>query len=173
MQATALTTSDGATLAGLSAQLQSLRRVALAVAHPGGPGLFDVLVRELAEALAVPTVFIAVFSDDLRSLMQTVAVRLDGRALKNFDYVLEGTPCARVVGREFRYVASGVAAEFPRGSLFAAKGMDSYAAFPMRDSQGEALGLLVAMDRVPIAGGHAEHAEAMLKIVAGRAAAEI
>ncbi|KWT89270.1 MULTISPECIES: PAS domain S-box protein [unclassified Variovorax] len=173
MQATARNTSDGATLAALSGQLQSLRRVALAVAHPGGPGLFDALVRELAEALAVPTVFIAVFSDDVCSLMQTVAVRLDGRALKNFDYVLQGTPCAHVVGREFRYVSSGVAAEFPRGSLFAAKGMDSYAAFPMRDSQGEALGLLVAMDRVPIAGGDAEHAEAMLKIVAGRAAAEI
>ena len=173
MQATAATTSDGATLAGLSAQLQSLRRVALAVAHPGGPGLFDALVRELAEALAVPTVFIAVFSDDVCSLMQTLAVRLDGKTLRNFDYVLQGTPCAHVVGREFRYVASGVAVEFPRGSLFAAKGMDSYAAFPLRDSQGEALGLLVAMDRVPIAGGNVAHAEAMLKIVAGRAAAEI
>jgi len=173
MQATAATPSDGVTIARLSAQLQSLRRVALAVAHPGGPGLFGALVGELAEALAVPTVFIAVFCDDACSVMRTLAVRLDGKILKNFDYVLQGTPCAHVVGREFRYMASGVAAEFPRGSLFAAKGMDAYAAFPLRDSQGEALGLLVAMDRVPIAGGDAAHAEAMLKIVAGRAAAEI
>jgi PAS domain S-box-containing protein len=169
----AATSTDGARLAGLSAQLQSLRRVALAVAQAGGPGLFDALARELAEALEVPTVFIAVFSDNACSLMRTLAVRLDGRTLQNFDYGLEGTPCALVVGREFRYMGSGVAAQFPPGSLFAAKGMDAYAAFPLRDSGGEALGLLVAMDRKPIAGGDAEHAEAMLKIVAGRVAAEI
>ena len=51
--------------------------------------------------------------------------------------------------------------------------MDSFAAFPLNDSTGEPLGLLVAMDRQPIAGGDADHAEAMLKIIAGRVAAEI
>ncbi|GAA4332248.1 hypothetical protein GCM10023165_06850 [Variovorax defluvii] len=173
MHALAATSTDDDRLAGLTAQLQSLRRVALAVAQASGPGLFDALVRELAEALEVPTVFIAVYSDNACSLMRTLAVRLDGRTLQNFDYGLAGTPCARVVGGEFRYMGEGVAAQFPPGSLFAAKGMDAYAAFPLRDSGGEALGLLVAMDRQPIAGGDAEHAEAMLKIVAGRVAAEI
>ena len=66
---------------------------------------------------------------------------------------------------------SGVAVEFPPGSLFGAKGMDSYAAFPLNDSAGTPLGLLVAMDRQPIA--DAELAEALLKIFAGRMVAEI
>jgi PAS domain S-box-containing protein len=171
MQGTASTTST--TTAGLRAQLQSLRRVALAVAHPGGPALFSDLVQELAGALQVPAAFVAVFTDDACTVMRTLAVRLEGRALQNFDYALEGTPCEHVVGREFRYVARGVQAGFPAGSLFAARGMDSYAAFPLWDSAGDALGLLVAMDREPIAGGDADHAEAMLKIVAGRLAAEI
>ena len=65
----------------------------------------------------------------------------------------------------------GVASEFPPGSLFGAKGMDSYAAFPLFDSAGTALGLLVAMDRQPIA--DAALAEALLKIFAGRMVAEI
>ena len=83
--------------------------------------------------------------------MRTLAAVLDGQLLRNFDYELQGTPCAQVVGHAYRYVARGVAAEFPSGSVFGAKGMDSYAAFPLNDSDGTPLGLLVAMDRQPIA----------------------
>jgi PAS domain S-box-containing protein len=162
--AAASITADAEALARLSAQLQSLRRVALAVAHPGGPCLFEDLACELALALDAPVVFIAVFADDECQVMRTLAARLDGKTLRNFDYRIEGSPCEQVVG---------VSGGFSPDSLFGAKGMDSYAAFPLNDSTGDALGLLVAMDRVPIAGGDAEHAEAVLKIVAGRAAAEI
>ena len=103
--------------------------------------------------------------------MRTLAAVLDGKLLRNFDYQLQGTPCAQVVGRAFRYVAHGVAAEFAPGTMFGAKGMDSYAAFPLNDSDGAPLGLLVAMDRRPIA--DAALAEALLKIFAGRIVAEI
>ncbi|RZL88280.1 MAG: PAS domain S-box protein [Variovorax sp.] len=173
MHPAASTSTGEADTLGLSAQLQSLRRVALAVARPGGPTLFDDLLHELAGALDAAIVFVAVFADDARRTMKTLAWRMDGKARANFDYVLKGTPCARVVGGEFRYVAKGVSTEFPPGSLFGARGMDSYAAFPLSDSSGASLGLLVAMDRHPVAGGDAGHAEAMLKIVAGRVAAEI
>ena len=147
--------------------------MALAVARPGGPTLLDDLVRELAAALEVAVVFVAVFADDEHGILRTLSLRMDGTALPNFDYPVQGSPCALVVGREFRYVAADMTPEYPSGTLFSAEKMDSYAAFPLNDSAGAALGLLVAMDRVPIAGGDADHAEAMLKIVAGRVAAEI
>ena len=51
--------------------------------------------------------------------------------------------------------------------------MDSFAAFALNDSAGESLGLLVVMDREPIAACDCGHAEAMLEIIAGRASAEI
>jgi PAS domain S-box-containing protein len=157
--------------AGWDEAAKAMYRAAQAVARAGGPGLFDSLVNELADTLHVATVFVAVFSDETRRQMRTLAAVLDGRPLQNFDYQLEGTPCARVAGRAFRHVVSGVAAEFPPGTLFAAKGMDSYAAFPLYDSDGHPLGLLVAMDRRPIA--DAALAEALLKIFAGRMVAEI
>ena len=150
---------------------RAMFRAAQAVAQAGGPNLFADLVRELADTLRVDTVFVAVFSDETRHQMRTLAVLLDGQPLQNFDYLLEGTPCAKVVGRAFRHVLSGVAAEFQPGTIFAAKGMDSYAAFPLIDSDGNPLGLLVAMDRRPIADGAL--AEALLKIFAGRMVAEI
>jgi PAS domain S-box-containing protein len=155
------------------AQVQALRRVALAVAHPGGPNLFADLARELAASLQVGLVFVAVFADDSRTRMRTLAACLDGRALRNFNYALKGSPCAAVAGRSCQFIASGLLPELPAGSMSARERMDSFAAYPLNDSAGEPLGLLVAMDRQPIAGGDADHAEAMLKIIAGRAAAEI
>jgi len=157
--------------AGWDDAAKAMFRAAQAVARSGGPKLFADLVRELADTLRVATVFVAVFSDETHRQMRTLAAVLDGRMLQNFDYGLEGTPCAQVVGRAFRHVVRGVAAEFAPGTIFAAKGMDSYAAFPLSDSDGNALGLLVAMDRLPIADGRL--AEALLKIFAGRMVAEI
>jgi PAS domain S-box-containing protein len=157
--------------AGWDHAARAMFRAAQAVAQAGGPTLFVDLVHALADTLCVNTVFVAVFGDETRRQMRTLAAVMDGRTLQNFDYVLEGTPCARVVGRAFRHVRSGVAAEFQPGTLFAVKGMDSYAAFPLSDSDGHPLGLLVAMDRQPIA--DSALAEALLKIFAGRIVAEI
>jgi PAS domain S-box-containing protein len=155
------------------AQVQALRRIALAVAHPGGPSLFADLAGELAASLQVGFVFMAVFADDSRTRMRTLAACLDGRVLRNFDYELEGSPCSQVVGRSCQFIAAGLLPQLKSGSLSAGKGMDSFAAFPLNDSAGDPLGLVVAMDRQPIAGGDADHAEAMLKIIAGRVASEI
>jgi PAS domain S-box-containing protein len=155
------------------AQVQALRRVALAVAHPGGANLFADLALELAASLQVAIVFVAVFADGSRSVMRTLAACLDGRMLRNFDYPLAGSPCAAVVGRSCQFIGTGLLPRLAARSLFAREGMNSFAAFPLNDRTGEPLGLVVAMDRQPIAAGDADHAEAMLKIIAGRAAAEI
>ena len=162
---------QGTEPAGWDAAAKAMFRAAQAVAQAGGPTLFADLVRGLADTLRVATVFVAVFSDETQRQMRTLAAVLDGRMLQNFDYALEGSPCAKVVGRAFRHVRRGVAAEFPPGTIFGAKGMDSYAAFPLFDSAGSSIGLLVAMDRQPIA--DAALAEALLKIFAGRIVAEI
>ena len=67
---------------------------------------------------------------------------------------------------------SGVAAEFPSGTLFAAKGMDSYAAFPLNDSAATRRSACWSRwTAQPIA--DAALAEALLKIFAGRIVAEI
>jgi PAS domain S-box len=150
---------------------QAMYRAAQAVSHPGGTGLFGDLVRELAAVMQSATAFVAVFADESHCKLRTLAFHLDGEPRENFVYPIEGTPCSHVVGRAFRYVPQGVALEFPPGAIFAAEGMDSYAAYPLNDSGGAPLGLLVAMDRKPIA--DAALAEALLKIFAGRIVAEL
>ena len=150
---------------------EALRAAALAVSATEDEGVLGELVRSLAAILRVDVAMIAVYVPDDPSRMRTLAVRLDGKPLRNFEYALEGSPCRHVVGRRFRFVGSGVLPEFPRGTLFSAKGMDSYAALPLVDSSGKPLGLIATMDRRPMR--DAALAEAMLKIFAVRAASEI
>jgi len=150
---------------------EALRRAALAVSTAEGPQVFEALVRQLADILGAGAAMISVFSDARRTQMRSLAACLDGRILRSFDYELAKSPCAGVVGQEFRYVREGVHPEFAPGTLFAERGFDSYAAYSLSASTGEQLGLIVVMDRRPLA----ERAltEAMLKIFAVRAAAEI
>jgi PAS domain S-box-containing protein len=150
---------------------EALRAAALAVTNAEGEGVFHELVRYLSTILDVDVALIAVYVVGDRTRMRTLAACLDGKPLANFEYALEGSPCRHVVGREFRFVGAGVRPEFPPGTLFATKGMDSYAALPLNDSSGLPLGLIATMDRHPMR--DAALAESMLKIFAMRAAAEI
>jgi PAS domain S-box-containing protein len=154
-----------------AAQAKAFQQAALAVSRVGGPNVYADLVASLASVLAVDVAFVAVFRDEDPATMRTLAAWLDGRELANFDYALAGTPCAEVVGGAFRHVPSGVRDGFKPDTIFAAKGMDSYAAYPLADAAGAPLGLLVTMKRTPIPAP--DLAEAVLKIFAVRIAAEI
>jgi len=58
--------------------------------------------------------------------------------------------------------------EFSPGTLFSAQGFDAYAGYSILNGAGEQLGIIVALDRKPIA--NQELTEALLKIFAVRAA---
>ncbi len=148
-----------------------LSRAALAVSAAEEGGIFDRLAAELADILGVAIGFVAVFADPSRSHMRMLSFRLDGRMRAPFSYPLQGSPCATVVGREFRCVQSGASREFPESDLFAKLGLESYAAYPLNDTAGTPLGLIGAMDRKALQ--DVAQCEAVLKIFALRAAAEL
>jgi PAS domain S-box-containing protein len=150
---------------------EALQRAALAVSSAGGEKVFEELVRSLAAILEAQAVLIAVFVDAARTRMRTLATCLDGRILQTFEYDLSHTPCKGVVGREFRFAPQGVNPEFAPGTMFGALGFDSYAAYTLNDAGGTQLGLIAVMDRQPMR--NRELTEAMLKIFAVRAAAEV
>jgi PAS domain S-box-containing protein len=98
---------------------EALRRAALAVSTASGPQVFETLVRQLADILGVGAAMITVFFDARRTHMRSVAVCLDGRPLEPFEYKVAASPCAGMVGQEFRYVREGVRPEFAPRSIFA------------------------------------------------------
>src|SRR5512138_1565408 len=152
-------------------EVEALHAAALAVSGAGGEAVFAELVQVLARILGVQAAMICVFADGERTRMRTLATWLDGRLIGSFEYPLAGTPCAGVVGREFRYVGRGAAAEFAPGTLFQSRGIDAYSAYSLNTAEGVQLGLIVAMDRQPLP--EASLVEPLLKIFAVRAVAEI
>jgi PAS domain S-box-containing protein len=159
---------DDATLRDVLAKTTA---AALAVSSAEQGRVFEDLAHALARILGVDAALIAEFSDAGRTRMHTLATVLDGRLLRSFEYEVALTPCRHIVGRESRFVASGVRPEFRPGTMFSELGFDSYAGYSLLGADGAQLGIIVALDRKPIT--DRPLTEALLKIFAVRAAAEI
>jgi PAS domain S-box-containing protein len=160
-----------ATIDRLQRLLAKTTDAALAVSSVEGERLFEQLAQRLAQVLDVDAAMIAVYTDAARRRARTRATVLDGRALAPFEYDIEHSPCRGLAGRDSRFAASGVNAEFAPGTLFRAKGFDSYAGRALVDSAGRTLGLVVALHRAPMADPPVT--EAVLQVFALRAAAEL
>ena len=156
---------------GLRQVLDRTTAAALAVSGAAAGQVFEDLARSLATILGVDAALIGEFMDEGRTRMRTLAVWIDGRHLRNFDYDVTQTPCRYIVGRASRFVASGVHREFAPGSMFEAKGFDAYAGYSLFDAGERQVGLIVALNRAPL--GDRDLTEALMKIFAVRAAAEI
>ncbi|WP_210398058.1 EAL domain-containing protein [Motiliproteus sediminis] len=135
-----------------------------------GEAFFDALVAYLADALDVDYAFIARFGqgDDHA---HTIAVRADGAKADNFSYALSGSPCEQAAAGGVCAFERDVASLFPQDLLLAEMGIESYAGTRLINSEGHVVGVLVLLDRHPLA--NPEIAKSMLEIFAVRAAAEL
>ncbi len=148
-----------------------LRQSALGVSGAGGGDIFTALVSYCANALGADYAYIALPRADDPGRLRTLALYARGQVIDNVEYDIAGTPCADVVGRQFRFYPRDVRRLFHGDNMLARLGIESYAAFPLTDSQGRALGLIAVMHGQPLADDRL--AESMLKIFATRAVAEL
>ena len=147
-----------------------LRQAALGVSGESGD-IFTALVGYCANALGVDYAYIAVPCTENPERLRTIALHANGKIVDNLEYDIAGTPCADVVGKQFRFHPRGLRQLFPGDNMALRLGIEAYAAYPLTDSQGRALGLIGVMHSQPLADDRL--AESMLKIFAARAAAEL
>ncbi len=143
---------------------------AQAVAHAGEEDIFEILVLGAARALGADLCFIGVLSDDDAEAVHAIAVCDRGEVQPAFEYKLAGTPCAHVIGQQFRFHAEGIQSLFPDPHVKAIGGV-GYAAIPLFDSRGGAMGLMAVIDRKPLV--DRELTECVLRIFSVRAAVEL
>ncbi|MCG7908872.1 MAG: PAS domain S-box protein [Candidatus Thiodiazotropha taylori] len=146
-----------------------LRQAALGVSEAKGKEVFDSLVQHLSRAINVDYAFIGILKEHDR--IQTRALSIDGLIADNIIYSLEGSPCANVVGQQFRFYKENIQKRFPQDDLLRQIGVQSYAAIPLFDSNGRVLGLVAALDRLPMQ--DETRIKSILQIFAGRAASEL
>jgi PAS domain S-box-containing protein len=150
-----------------------LERVLEVITPATGPEFFRSLAQQLAQACRVDYVLIASVDPAEPHLVRSVAVCDRGQMLEgsSITYELAGTPCANVVGRVLCHYREHVQQAFPQDKKLAEREVDSYLGIPVLSGDGKALGLIALMHGRPLA--EPEQAEALLRVVAPRAGAEI
>ncbi|NWJ41971.1 MAG: PAS domain S-box protein [Geothrix sp.] len=137
-----------------------------------GPGedFFQSLARFLAEQFAVEFVCIDVLEGDGLTA-KTLAMWCDGRFEDNVSYALKDTPCGVLAGKAVCCFPSGVAASFPKDEVLRDLRAESYLGVTLWGHTGKPIGLIALIGRRPLK--EPELAEALLKLVADRAAGEL
>ncbi|HLV18879.1 MAG TPA: PAS domain-containing protein, partial [Pseudomonas sp.] len=115
---------------------EALRHVALGVSRATGYEVFPATVRYLASSLQVDLAFVSRAARPDSSELSTLATWYRGEPVGNFDYPLQGTPCAEVFGRSFLYIPRDLGRLYPLDDLLIHIHIDSYAGFPLFASDG-------------------------------------
>jgi diguanylate cyclase (GGDEF)-like protein/PAS domain S-box-containing protein len=150
---------------------ERLRAIVEGTSSTTGADFLRSIVRHLAGALGMEYAFVSEVVDETASRVRLLALWEVSDYSPTFEYDLRGTPCEKVVGRDFCYHASGVWRMFPDDRWIVETRIESYIAVPLFDRTDRPLGHMAVMSTSPVA----EDVPAMsiLKIFAARAAAEI
>jgi diguanylate cyclase (GGDEF)-like protein/PAS domain S-box-containing protein len=116
----------------------------------GGDRFCSNCVRLLASAYGVAFAFIAVFPDESRSALHTLAYSADGEPAADFSFELAGTPCADVLVHDRIFIPTGASAAYPKASWLSEHAISGYYGAALKAASGERIGVLVVADRLPM-----------------------
>ncbi len=111
---------------------------------------YRVCAKSLAYVYNTRFAFVGLFSDDSRETITTQAIWADGEFLDNFEYRLEGTPCADILDLKKELIPKNAAELYPEDTILKEMGVESYFGAPMISMSGEMLGLISVFDVKPM-----------------------
>lgn len=135
-----------------------------------GEDFFIALARYLADCLEMDFVCIDQLEDDGLSA-QSIAVYSDGKFKDNIHYTLKDTPCGEVPGKTICVFPQRVRYLFPLDAALQELVAESYLGSTLWSSEGVPIGLIAVIGRRPLLDSGL--AESILRLVAGRASAEL
>lgn len=103
--------------------------------------------------------------------LQTVAFAQDGRALDNFRYSADGTPCEEVLDHGPQSYSAAVSTLFPDDADLVTLGVECYVGVPLVGAGGESIGVLTVMHDQRF--DEPVHVESILEVAAARTSAEL
>jgi len=120
-------------------------KTAIALSAARRDRVFEDLTQSLCELLEADGALIGVHDRAaLGDRVKVLALYLDGRWVEDFEYPVNGTPCADVLGKEFCYFETGVTGRCT-DAAFARLGIEGYAGIPLLNADGQSLGLIAVM----------------------------
>lgn len=148
-----------------------LRTVAGEISSRAGERYFKVLAEVIAKELGADYAFIGELMNEER--VRTIDVYAGGRAVENFEYDLQGTPCEDVSNKGACFLHDGVQQLYPEDSLLADMKVRSYAGIPVYSSHNSPLGIIVALGVNAFDINDRKRAMSLLQIFASRVSSEL
>ena len=138
---------------------------------PGSPNFFQNLVRQLARTLQVSMVFLAERVEETFPVVHGLAFWHDDHFEPKFEYDCLDGPCEKVFAGQPVYFSQGVQDLFPQNTTVQALNITGYCGTPLYNSNGDIVGNLAIMDRIPLSMNAQDRS--LLQIFAARAGAEL
>ncbi|WP_367871088.1 PAS domain S-box protein [Luteolibacter sp. Populi] len=145
-------------------------KVAQAVSSGTGSEFFDLLTRNMVEALGAHGGLVGRLNKEDLSITPLSFV-LGGEVQENVTYSLHGTPCANVSDGNVCVFDRNVQQLFPEDHLLVVLGVEAYAGIPLRDRHGEVAGIMVVLFSAALE--ESMLVQSTLQIFAARAAGEL
>jgi signal transduction histidine kinase len=104
-------------------------------------------------------------------MSKTICLVAKGKVEKNFEYSLENTPCAEVNNNEICVYQQDICGLYPHDQLLIDMHIEGYIGTPLHDSQGNVIGLIVALHENKIE--NSSFIVTLFELFSGRISAEI
>ena len=152
-------------------QEQTLELIVQGTATAVADEFFRACTKSLAEILQVRYAFIAIFTNQSKNRVRSLAFWTGEDFGNNFEYDLVGTPCERVLKGNSCIFPELIQEQFPQDRDLVALEAQSYLGIPIYDSNRSVIGHLAALDTKPMLDLTGQ--ELFLQIFAARAGIEI
>lgn len=152
----------------------SMVKVATAVSAETGATFFQHLAHHMADALSAQVACVVrllppVEGQPLRAV--TLSHVCDGIAQPPHEYILEGTPSARLLTQEALVIGDRLGELFPQDEVLLRSRVRSYAGRQLTGSDGSPMGMILVMFHAPLQ--QVQFVDSALQIFAARAATEL
>ncbi|MBW8189925.1 HAMP domain-containing histidine kinase [Neiella marina] len=135
-----------------------------------GEAFFNRLTLQLHQIIGADYTFIARLNEQ-HTASKTISLVAKGKLADNFEYALNGTPCADVSNDNVCVYQNSICRLFPQDQLLIDMGIEGYVGAPLHDSSGNVMGLVVALFEHAISETSA--ITSLFSLFSGRIAAEI
>lgn len=146
-------------------------QVAAGVSSASGTEFFEHLSRHMADAVGAQAGVVAKINAGQPLSASTIVAVVDGKVAANFDYLIEGSPCANLATTDSFVVEQRAAEQFPQARGLAELRAQAYVGRRLDDSAGRPLGILFVVFREALK--DVGFVSSTLQIFAARAASEL
>jgi len=152
---------------------KAIAQVAAGVSMQGGGNFFEMLVRNMSDAMGANGAFVArvLPGDPLRG--RSVAAVFNGQLVPQFEYAIAQTPCRELAHAASLILPDLVQTLYPEASMLRKLETQAYAGQRLENSEGQMAGVLVLVFREPLKKSQTALLHSTLQIFASRAAAEL